>query len=151
MEATCSLPLFHNLKKEAIMPTSPQVVDPQQQQSQVAEQINHVEGNLGTLHGKIDNLFDRFASVLKVPEVPKEREGKDRVELVILAGTIQGFDDSAKATKAKKHGRSGRNPFGSKNPQRSVQGGNHGINRDNHKRNGHNSNPERSHRKLSPA
>jgi hypothetical protein len=66
-------------------------------QSQVTEQTNNLEGNLGSLHVQIDNLTDRLSSVLRSPEAPLAGEGKDRVELVVLAGTIQGFGDSVRS------------------------------------------------------
>lgn len=65
-------------------------------QSQVTEQINNLESNLGALHNSIGDLTDRLSSVLKAPEAPKEGESKVRVKLVVLASTIQGFDDSVK-------------------------------------------------------
>lgn len=67
-----------------------------ERQSQVTEQINNLESNLGALHDSIRDLTQRLSSVLKAPEVPKEEESITRVELVVLAGTIQGFDDSVK-------------------------------------------------------
>lgn len=88
------------LKKENIMSHVGEMKTPERQ-SQVAEQINHLESNLELLHGKIGTLTDRLSSVLKAPEVPKEGESKDRVELVVLAGTIQGFNDSGKSVMSK--------------------------------------------------
>lgn len=70
-------------------------------QSQVTEQINHLESSLEALHDRIGNLTDRLSSVLKASEAPMEGESKDRVELVILAGTIQGFNDSVKSAVSK--------------------------------------------------
>ena len=70
-------------------------------QSQVTEQINRLESSLEALHDKIGNLTNRLSSVLKAPEAPMEGESKDRVELVILAGTIQGFDDLVKSAVSK--------------------------------------------------
>lgn len=72
-----------------------------ERQSQVTEQINNLENNLEALHDSIGDLTDRLSSVLKSPEAPTEGESKDRVELVILAGTIQGFDDSVKSAVSK--------------------------------------------------
>ena len=70
-------------------------------QSQVTEQINHLESSLEALHDRIGNLTDRLSSVLSSPEAPTQGESKDRVELVILAGTIQGFDDLVKSAVSK--------------------------------------------------
>lgn len=69
----------------------------QQRQSQVAEQVNNLERNLPTLHDKIGTLIDRLSPVLK-PSVPSETEkGKDSVELVVLAETIEEFGNSVRS------------------------------------------------------
>lgn len=69
-------------------------------QSQVTKQANNLKGSLEMLHDRIGNLTDRLSSVLK-SEVPKEKESEDKTELVILASTIQGFDDSVKSATSK--------------------------------------------------
>lgn len=68
-----------------------------ERQAQVPEQTSNLKGSLEMLHDRIGNLTDRLSSVLR-PETPGEKESKDRAELVILAGTIQGFNDSVKST-----------------------------------------------------
>lgn len=75
----------------------PQLEAKPERQSQITEQIDNLEGKLGLLHNKIESLTDRLSSVLRSPEAPKERASEDRTELVLLAGTIQGFDDSVKS------------------------------------------------------
>lgn len=70
-------------------------------QSQVTERSNNLESNLGSLHDKIGCLTDRLSSVLRSSGVPKEGEGKDRTELVALAGTIEGFNDSVRSAISK--------------------------------------------------
>ena len=68
-----------------------------QRQSQVGEQTNSLEGNLTTLHDNIGKLQDRLSAVLR-SSVPSEQEkGKDSVELVVLACTIEGFADSVRS------------------------------------------------------
>lgn len=79
----------------------PQIGAEVKRQSQVTEQSDTLRENLEALHDGIGNLTDRLSPVLKVPEVPKEGGGKDRTELVILAGAIQGFDDSVKSATSK--------------------------------------------------
>lgn len=68
-----------------------------QRQSQVAEQVNRLEGGLIALHDSIGKLQDRLSCVLR-SSVPLEAEkGQDSVELVTLACTIEGFGDSIKS------------------------------------------------------
>ena len=75
-------------------------VEPKKQ-SQVTEQTSNLESNLGVLHDVIGKLQDRLSSVLRT-SVPSEKEkGKDRAELVILADTIEGFDDFVKSATSK--------------------------------------------------
>ena len=75
----------------------PQLESQPQRQSQVDEQTNRLEGNLTTLHDSIGKLQDRLSAVLRT-SVPSEQEkGKDSVELVVLACTIESFADSARS------------------------------------------------------
>lgn len=72
-----------------------------QRQSQVAEQVSRLDGNLTTLHDNIGKLTDRLSSVLR-QSVPSEQEkGQDRIELVNLACTIEGFGDSVRSANYK--------------------------------------------------
>ena len=66
-------------------------------QSQVTEQVNRLEGNLTALHDNIGKLTDRLVSVLGSSVSPEQEKGQDRPELVILACTIEGFDDSVQS------------------------------------------------------
>ena len=66
-------------------------------QSQVTEQTDNLTSNLGILHDRFESLAERLSSVLRSLEVPKQGEGKDKAELVALACTIEGFDDSVKS------------------------------------------------------
>jgi len=66
-------------------------------QSQVAEQLSHMEKNTATLHAVINFLEERLEPVLR-KEPSKEAEGlKDRNEIAPLAFTLEGLGDSVKS------------------------------------------------------
>ena len=79
------------------MPQIGQIEAKPQRQSQVAQQINNLERGLLTLHDKIKTLVDRLSPVLKSSVPSESEEGKDSVELVVLADTIEGFVGSVKS------------------------------------------------------
>lgn len=70
-------------------------------ESQVSEQITHLEEFLGVLHDKIDRLTLRLSSALSAPTPPMEGTGKDRANLVPLAEKMQEFADSVRAADKK--------------------------------------------------
>ena len=75
----------------------PQLESQPPRQSQVDEQTNRFEGNLAALHDSIGRFQDRLSVVLR-SSVPSEQEkGKDSVELVDLACTIEGSADSVRS------------------------------------------------------
>ena len=78
------------------MPTGQLQPEPQRQ-SQVAEQVIRLEGNLVMLHDNLEKLQDRLSFVLR-SSVPSEQEkGQDRAELVHLACTIEKSGDSVRS------------------------------------------------------
>jgi uncharacterized protein YlxW (UPF0749 family) len=68
-----------------------------QRQSQVNEQVSRLEGNLTTLHDSIGKLQDRLSAVLRSSVLSEQEKGKDSVELVVLACTIEGSADSVRS------------------------------------------------------
>ncbi len=68
-----------------------------QKQTQVGEQTSRLEGNLTTLHDNIGKLQDRLSAVLRASAPSEQEKGKDRVELVVLACTIEGFAGSVRS------------------------------------------------------
>ena len=72
-----------------------------QRQSQVQGQVDSLESSLTTLHDNIGKLTDRLSLVLR-SDVPSEQEkGKDKVDLVVLACTIEDFVDSVRSARYK--------------------------------------------------
>ena len=70
-------------------------------QSQVQEQVSNLEGNLAVLHDSIGKLTDRLSSVLRSSAPSEAEKGQDRMELVNLACTIEGFGDSVRSANYK--------------------------------------------------
>ena len=73
-----------------------------QKQSQVVEQTNILEKKLEGLHAKIETLADGLSSVLR-SSLPAEKaiEDSDRMKLVVLASTLEGFSDSVGSASCK--------------------------------------------------